>query len=177
MEALISRVVEESGAEGDNDIRIVADSLKLRIDPHRTEQILSGLIRMCAERTQNGKTIVVRLQSSDGGALMSVEDPGEATEVGISPIVRRLAEIQGGWVKVEEMEGGGAAFRVYLPDGATPRGTGESPALQITVDALEAEEEDAQPAAEEQPWEAEAAHQELAAELRRFAQLQSETKR
>lgn len=176
MEALVARVVEESGADGDNDIRIVADSIKVRIDPQRTEQILSGLIRMSSDRTQNGKTIIVRVQSTSGGALMSVEDPGEATEVGVSPMVRRLAEIQGGWLTVEEPEGGGAAFRVFLPDGATPRASdGESPALQITVDGLETDEQEPeQPAVEEQPWEAEAAHQELAAELRRFAQLESE---
>ena len=56
---------------------------------------------------------------------------------------------------------------MFLPDGA---GTGASaPKLRMTVDEVEGEQgEDA--------WEAEAAHQELAAELRRFAQLQGDAK-
>ena len=32
-------------------------------------------------------------------------------------MVRRLAEVQGGWAKVEPREGGGAAFQVFLPAG------------------------------------------------------------
>jgi len=160
-------VVEESGADADNDIRVVADALKLRIDAQRTQQILGGLLRVAGERTQNGKTIVVRLQHVDGGAMMSVEDPGEASESAISPVVRCFAEIQGGWIKAESLDGGGAAFRVFLPDGA---GTGATaPALQITVEEVETE-------VDGEVWEAEAAHQTLAAELRRVA-LQGDTKR
>ncbi len=169
MEALIGRVVEESGSESENDLRIVADALRLRIDGPRTERILAGLLRAATERTQNGKTIVVRLQSFEGGALLSVEEPGEATETGISAVVRRFVEIQGGWIKAEPTDGG-SAVRVYLPDGGGTGGATEpSPALQITVEAVEPEEP-------EETWEAEAAHQELAGELRRFAQLQGDTK-
>ena len=45
MEALVGRVVEESGADADNDIRVVADTLRLRIDAGRTERILAGMLR------------------------------------------------------------------------------------------------------------------------------------
>jgi uncharacterized phage infection (PIP) family protein YhgE len=167
MQALIARVVEESGSETDHDIRVVADGLRLRIDAVRTERILSSLLRVATERTQNGKTIVVRVQQADGGAIVSVEDPGEPTDGLISPVVARFAEIQGGWVKAEPTDSG-TAFRVYLPDGAG-QGAPEtlSPALQITVEAIEPTEDDG--------WEAESAHQELAAELRRFA-LEGESK-
>jgi signal transduction histidine kinase len=171
MEALIARVVEESGADTDHDIRIVADSLRLRIDAGRTERIVTGMLRVSTERTQGGKTIVVRLQQADGGALVSVEDHGEPTESVISPVVQRFVDLQGGWIKAEEIDGG-TAFRAFLPDGAGQGGSDEAspaPALQITVDALEAEAEDT--------WEAESAHQELAAELRRFAQMESDSKR
>ncbi|HWL91580.1 MAG TPA: hypothetical protein VNP90_09485, partial [Actinomycetota bacterium] len=37
-------------------------------------------------------------------------------------MVRRLAEVQGGWAKVAPREGGGAAFQVFLPAGG-PGGT------------------------------------------------------
>jgi hypothetical protein len=160
--ALIARIVEESGSDADHDIRVVAtDGLRLRIDAMRTERIMASLLRVATERTQNGKTIVVRLQQADGGAIVSVEDPGEPNDGLISPVVARFAEIQGGWVKAEATENG-TAFRVYLPDGAG-HGVPEtpSPALQITVEAIGSTEDD--------PWEAESAHQELAAELRRFA--------
>jgi hypothetical protein len=60
---------------------------------------------------------------------------------------------------------------VFLPDGA---GTGASaPKLQITVEELN---EATQGGGQEDEWEAEAAHQELAAELRRFAQSQADAK-
>jgi predicted nucleic acid-binding Zn-ribbon protein len=167
MEALVARVVEETSADGDHDIRVVADPLKIRIDAQRTERILSGLLQAAAERTQGGKTIVVRLQHAEDAALMSVEYPGQPSESGASAIVRTFAEIQGGTIKAEPTDGG-AAFRVSLPDGA---GTGASPKLQITVDELEAGQGDV-----DETWEAEAAHQELAAELRRFAQLQGDGK-
>ena len=166
MEALVGRVVEESGSESDHDIRIVADPLKLRIDAQRVEQILNGLLRMSTERVQNGKTIVVRLKAVEGGAMLSVEDPGSPTEHTISPVVRRFAEVQGGWIKAEAAEGGGTAFRAFLPDGAGTGTPAEAPALQITVEELDGEPEEA--------WEAEAAHQTLAAEIRRVAQLQTE---
>ena len=111
------------------------------------------------------KTIVVRLQNVEGSALLSVEDPGQPSEAAVSNIVRTFAELQGGSIKTDATDGG-AAFRVFLPDGA---GTGASaPKLQITVAELEAEQGDG--------WEAEAAHQELAAELRRFAQHEGDAK-
>ncbi len=75
MEALVNRVVEESMIDADHDVRIVAEPLKLRIDPLRTEQVLAGLLRVSGERTQHGKTIVVRLAPAEGGAMLSVEDP------------------------------------------------------------------------------------------------------
>ena len=165
MEALVSRVVEETKVDADHDIRVVADQLKIRIDAQRTERILSGLLQAATERTQNGKTIVVRLQNVEGNALLSVEDPGQPSEAAVSTIVRTFAELQGGSIKTDATDGG-AAFRVFLPDGA---GTGASaPKLQITVEELEAEQGDG--------WEAEAAHQELAAELRRFAQHEGDAK-
>jgi chromosome segregation ATPase len=167
MEALVNRVVEESSADADHDIRVVADPLKLRIDAQRTERIVSGLLQTATERTQGGKTIVVRLQQADGGATISIEDPGQPSEAAVSPIVRTFAEIQGGTIKAEPTDGG-TAFRVFLPDGA---GTGAAPKLQITVDEVEGEQGEPEDA-----WEAEAAHQELAAELRRFAQLQGDAK-
>jgi chromosome segregation ATPase len=172
LEALVNRVVEEAEIAGDYDLRIVAESVKLRIDQTRTEQILGGLLRYTDERTSSGETIIVRLQSMDGGALLSVEDPGPPTEAVISPVVRRFAEVQGGWAKIEARENGGTAFRVFLPDAASPirQSSGAphdlAPELQIVVD-------DATDAVQpEESFEAQAGRI-LSEELRRLAERNS----
>jgi len=180
MEALVNRVVEESMIDADHDVRIVAEPLKLRIDPLRTEQVLAGLLRVSGERTQHGKTIVVRLAPAEAGAMLSVEDPEPSSDASISPVVRRLAEVQGGSVIAESREGGGSAFRIFLPDGATApeaapatpdEGSAADPEaggdVHIVVGDTPQDQDD-------DPWEAEAAHQVLAAELRRLAQLGDE---
>ena len=118
LEALVQRVVEESGAEGDHDIRVVAEPLAIGVDALRVEQILAGLIRNAVDRTIGGKEIVVRLAASEGGALLSVEDGEASSDASMSPVVKRFAEAHGGWTKVEGRPDGGSAFRVFLPDGA-----------------------------------------------------------
>ena len=90
----------------------------MAVDPLRTEQILTGLLRASADRTPPKKGITVRLASHQGGALLSVEDPEPSSDASLSPVVQRFAEAQGGWAKVESLENGGSAFRVFLPDGA-----------------------------------------------------------
>jgi signal transduction histidine kinase/predicted nucleic acid-binding Zn-ribbon protein len=168
MESLVNRVVEEAMADSDHDIRVVAEPTKVRIDQLRTEQILNGLLRASGERTQSGKTIVVRLQRVEGGAMLSVEDPEPSSDVSISPVVRRLAEAHGGTVKAESRDGGGSAFRVFLPDPEVQSDGATAPDVKILVDEAGGQPQD-------EPWEAEAAHQQLAAELRRHAELQTDS--
>jgi hypothetical protein len=110
--------VEESGVDADHDVRIQAERVVVALDPIRTEQILAGLLRSSANRTPNKQQITVRLANHTGGALLSVEDPEPSSDASLSPVVQRFAEVQGGWSKVESLEGGGSAFRVFLPDGA-----------------------------------------------------------
>lgn len=162
LEALVKRVVEESGIESDHEVKIVADPIKVRIDPLRTEQILAGLLRASGDRTSSGKTIVVRILHIEGGALMAVEDPGAATDAALSPVVRRFAEVQGGWARVESRDDGGTAFRVFLPDAASPEGAKRDEVVQILVDP------------NEEVWESAAAEQILSRELRRLAELPSD---
>ena len=164
LEALVTRVVEESGADADHDVRLVTEPVKLRLDQLRTEQILAGLLRISAERTPQGKTIVVRLQHVDGGAYLSVEDPEPSSDASLSPVVKRFAELQGGWAKVEGRDEGGSAFRVYLPDAAGASQDAAdadlAPELRIVVEEPEA-------------WDP-AAGQILSDELRRLAELPAE---
>lgn len=175
LESLVGRVVEEASADSEHDVRVVTEPVKARVDALRVEQILNGMLRTSAERTQSGKTIVVRLQQVEGGAQLSVEDPEPSSDGSISPMVRRLVEVLGGTIKAESRDGGGSAFRVILPDGEPGVRTTSAapPDVQIMVDGETAPEAPAAAAApQDEPWEAEAAHKQLAAELRRIAELQ-----
>ena len=118
LEPMIQRVVEESGLEADHELRVLAERLVVAVDPQRTEQIISALLRTSGDRTPPKKAITIRLLASDGGALIVVEDPEPSSDVSINPVVERFAEVQGGWAKVESQESGGSAFSVFLPDGA-----------------------------------------------------------
>lgn len=136
LEALVPRVVEESGIDADHDVRVITEHVVVAIDPLRTEQILAGLLRASAMRTPPKKQITVRLASHATGALISVEDPEPSSDASLSPVVKRFAEVQGGWAKVESRPDGGSAFRVFLPDGARPA-AGEDAVAEQDSAALE----------------------------------------
>ena len=122
LESLIRRVLEESGIESEQDVRVEIEPVSIAVDRTRTEQIIQALLRSAGDRTPEGKTITVRLIRDKGGALIVVEDAESSAEISLSPMVRRLAEVQGGWAKVAPRDGGGAAFQVFLPAGG-PGGT------------------------------------------------------
>jgi signal transduction histidine kinase len=122
LESLIRRVLEESGIESEQDVRVEIEPVSIAVDRTRTEQILQALLRSASDRTPAGKTITVRLIRDKGGAMIVVEDAESSSEISLSPMVRRLAEVQGGWAKVAPRDGGGAAFQVFLPAGG-PGGT------------------------------------------------------
>jgi signal transduction histidine kinase len=154
LEALVNRVAEESAAAQDHDLRVEAQPVVVGVDPQRVEQMLAGLLRASGERTATGKLITVRLASHQGGALISVDDPEPSSDASLSPVVQRLAEVHGGWARVESREGGGSSFQVFLPDGgkdaARADGDGASTpeTLQIVVNA----ETPAPAEREETPW-------------------------
>jgi signal transduction histidine kinase len=140
LEPLIRRVVEESGIGDEHDVRVEAESLRIPLDRVRTEQIVGGLLRNANDRTPAGKTITVRLVHEKTGALIVVEHDAATSEASLSPMLRRLAEVQGGWAKVATREGGGSEVQVFLPSGgasapaapdepvpATEEGTEEPP--------------------------------------------------
>jgi hypothetical protein len=87
----------------------------------------------------------VKISSDQGGAVIAVDDTGPEVPPGLRgamvaaltddgrvarhkpsggtglTLLARLAEIHGGRAWVEERPGGGASFRVFLPDGREPR--------------------------------------------------------
>ena len=162
LESLIRRVLDESGVETEQDVRVEIEPVSIAVDRTRTEQIVQALLRSAADRTPDGKTITLRLIRDKGGALIVVEDSESSVEISLSPMVRRLAEVQGGWAKVAPREGGGAAFQVFLPAG----GPGGAPPPEVeSVDG----EPEPEPV-EDEPNHWVKAEQALVRELRELSQ-------
>jgi hypothetical protein len=166
VESLVRRVVEESGVEAEHDVRVEAEPVTISVDRVRTEQILQNLLRSASDRTPTGKTITVRLLRDKAGAVIVVEDSQASSEISLSPMVRRLAELQGGWAKVEGREGGGSAFQVFLPvngPGTNAGAAGDEPEGQEPS-------EPAETPVEEDPNHWVNAEQALVRELRQLSQ-------
>jgi signal transduction histidine kinase len=118
-------------------VTVAGDPVQAFVDPSQVERILENLIANAARHTPEGSHIEVRCEALEDGALISVDDNGpgvpedlreevfdvfrkvdplsRGTGVGLS-LVRRFAELHGGRAWVEERPGGGAAFRVFLPE-------------------------------------------------------------
>ena len=170
IESLVRRVVEESGVEAEHDVRIEAEPVTISVDRVRTEQIIQSLLRSAGDRTPTGKTITVRLLRDKAGAVVVVEDDETSSEISLSPMVRKLTELLGGWAKVENREGGGSAFQVFLP----VNGPGSAVPADVDTEAPTAAEETTEVPAETLPEEDPnhwvKAEQALVAELRQLSQ-------
>lgn len=141
LEALVRRVVEEAPDLANRDVKVETDHVAIQVDPALTEQMVETLLANAGRRTVPGNTVWVKVSSDPNGAVIAVDDIGTEVPAGLRPVklaaaqengpgasqkrargatglslLSRLAEIHGGRCWVEERPGGGASFRVFLPD-------------------------------------------------------------
>jgi signal transduction histidine kinase len=136
---LVRRVVTESDLLADHPTELELEPVTIEVDGAKIERIFENLLSNAARHTPSGSKIWIRVGPEGGGALLVVEDdgPGVPPEhredifqpfgqgagapehspgVGIGlAVVSRFAELHGGRAWVEEREGGGASFKVFLP--------------------------------------------------------------
>lgn len=142
--ALIAGVVEDVDFMGEHPIIVEAESVVVPVDGPKIERIVENLLANAARHTRRGARVWVRVRAFEDGVLIVVEDEGEgiaeenrdsvfeafrqgeqptnltehAPGVGIGlSLVARFAELHGGRAWVEEREGGGASFHVFIPSG------------------------------------------------------------
>jgi signal transduction histidine kinase len=134
--ALVRRVVEETPDVANREVEVDAERVAVSVDPGLTEQIVEALLTNAGRRTVPGARIRVSVRSGHGGALVAVDDGSDEPAIGLPTrgsaapssrrskqptslaLVLRLAELHRGTAWIEERAGGGASFRVFLPDGA-----------------------------------------------------------
>ncbi|MFB3737622.1 MAG: ATP-binding protein [Candidatus Velamenicoccus archaeovorus] len=120
---------------------VTTTSVHAFVDVAQVERIVENLVSNAIRYTAPGTPVWISVHRHDEGVLLAVEDggPGVPPElresifepfrqgsqvVGHSPgvgiglsLVARFAELHGGRAWVEEHPGGGASFKVFLPDG------------------------------------------------------------
>jgi PAS domain S-box-containing protein len=116
-------------------------------DPVMLERIVENLLMNALKHTDDGAAVALRLRREDGEIVIAVEDSGDGVPpdlretifrpfdrgmipdgpggpaglgIGLS-LVAKLTELHGGRAWVQERVGGGASFRVSIPDGEPSR--------------------------------------------------------
>ena len=131
--------------ERDRDLELGPGSIEIGVDPTgvsteydldevRVERIVENLLRNAIRHTPDETPVWVRILPESEGVTIAVEDAGpgvpkdeaetifeayrgsggEGSGLGLS-VVARFAELHGGRAWVEDRDGGGASFRVWLP--------------------------------------------------------------
>jgi PAS domain S-box-containing protein len=135
---LVAKVVAAQPADSQR-IRLRTEHAVAEIDVPKVERIVENLLVNALKHTPAGTPISVSVEPREDGALIAVDDrgPGVPVEhregvfqlfsrgedvagvpgagVGLS-LVAQFAGLHGGRAWVEDNPGGGASFRVFLPD-------------------------------------------------------------
>ncbi|MFL5766693.1 MAG: PAS domain-containing protein, partial [Actinomycetota bacterium] len=136
---LVPRIVHESEVSSTREVIVEATPVVVPVDASKLERIVENLLSNTVRHTPANSRVWVRVEPADDGAVIAVEDEGAGIEpeyraaifepfrqgpnapthspgvgVGLS-LVARFAELHGGRAWVEERDGGGSSFRVFLP--------------------------------------------------------------
>jgi len=139
---LVLRIVH--GLELDREIHVDRDHVMAWVDEVLMERVIENLILNALRHTPQTAAVWIHLARRPNGAEISVEDEGPGvpddqkqlifeafkrggdgaavgTGLGLF-LVTRFSELHGGKAWVEDRPGGGAVFRVFVPDrqGGTP---------------------------------------------------------
>ncbi len=139
---LVHRSVDGTENPAGRDIQVEVESIMVSVDAAKVERILENLLSNAIRHTPDGTRIWIRGFGQDGGVMLIVEDEGHGiphelyeavfepfrqapgSSSGHSPgvgvglsLVRRFAELHGGRAWLEDREGGGSSFHVFLPGG------------------------------------------------------------
>lgn len=144
--ALVTNIASEPELVGYRNVRVDAEQVVVHVDAGKVERMVENLLSNAAKHTPAEATIWISVRGHEGGALIAVDDdgPGVPAErraevfeafrrghddehpspgVGVGlTLVARFAQLHGGRAWVEERAGGGASFRVFLPDAAPEPG-------------------------------------------------------
>ena len=135
--AVVNRVLAEVDLGRDHPLRVSIASVEATVNPAHLERIVENLLSNARQHLKPGVPIWVTVTRGVGGVVFSVEDAGpglpaevagsifepfrrghgasgEGLGLGLS-IVARFAQLHGGRAWAEERQGGGSAFRVFLP--------------------------------------------------------------
>jgi K+-sensing histidine kinase KdpD len=163
LQALVRRVVEESPDMPGRNVHVEAEKVVAAVDPTMTEQMVETLLTNASGRTSPGSPVWITVSSDPEGAIIAVDDTGPdvpeelRNALTASPeeqkrgagrghvptsltVLQRLAEVHAGRAWVEEREGGGASFRVFLPEMADGAKEAASQAAAGTRAAEDADE-------------------------------------
>jgi PAS domain S-box-containing protein len=138
----LARGTVESLELGERRVAVEADAVSIAADGPKVERIVENLVMNAVRHTGADVPISVRVWAGGGGAFLAVEDEGPGvpeelqaaifepfrqgptasahspgTGIGLS-LVAMFTELHGGRAWVEDREGGGASFRVFLPGGS-----------------------------------------------------------
>jgi PAS domain S-box-containing protein len=137
--SLVRRIVNESEVSSSREVIVEAEPVVVPVDASKLERIVENLLANAARHTPSDTRVWVRVAPVEDGAVIAVEDEGAGIApefraavfepfrqgpdapthspgvgVGLS-LVARFAELHGGRAWVEERDGGGSSFRVFLP--------------------------------------------------------------
>jgi PAS domain S-box-containing protein len=138
--ALVRNVVKTSAVLDKRQVLVQAEGVIAVVDPAKVERIVENLLANVTRHAGPKSPVWVRVEPDQGGVLIAVEDAGpgvpvefreaifrpfergvprrDASGIGVGlSLVRSFAALHGGRAWVEDREGGGSSFRVWLPAG------------------------------------------------------------